>query len=551
MAVKSPDAERRIVPRWRESADAVNAGELRSVQNRSTSKQAVQEVPEFDALVSEFEQSGGDELAADLISCAIALGRVDLPVVKRAAESLAENEAHPELRRLSGRILNGMVGTIQGHGESEFSPQRTQTFFRARVGLLRQRIREYPKNAITWVDMARSQTALGQQNKARQSISVALGLAPNNRFVLRAAARFFVHADSREREENVGRGLYILRRSPLIKADPWVMAAEIALSEINSEIPRALKTARRLSREDGMAPWDLSELNGALATFAVDGGGIGPPQRFFQQSLRDPTENALAQAQWAAEKFHAITVSESLLQAPVIKPFEALALRHKAEGKWNEAIQECRDWSIMEPTSSRPLILGGYIAEVALEDGQIAAEFCERALMLAPHEPWAHNNMAVALAYLGQTQAARSYAELFDFDDLPERSIPYFYATLGLIAYREGNRDEGMRLYLKAASTSVAKEDRTIRAMILWHLLREEAHVGIAGTAELAERLWARSKGIHEPELEAMYRGIIQTKSNSTSMILRKKIAGHQHSLAGSTDELRGEIQKIADSDIT
>lgn len=519
-----PDTERRLIPRWRASNEAVNAGELRSLQPQKLAPAPVPDVPQFEELRSEWRRDRATEVAADLVSCGISLGRATDREVQEAANLLADANVASELRSVAQRVLTGTLGVVSNPKPIDFDPGRARAELQSQVALHKRRVRVYPKNALAWTDLARLYTASGQQDKARAAIRVATILAPENRFVLRATARFFVHSDGKHREDHIQEGLYLLRGSRLLRADPWIMAAEISLSTIANETPGSLRWARALADADSIEPWDLSELNGALATLALKQGGVGKPGKLFNKSLRVPTENALAQAQWAANKHKVVHVSERVFEAMQVPAYEALALKHRAERKWLQVIEDCRLWSAMEPTSTRPLILGGFVAEAALEDGDIAREFSERALLIAPNEPWVHNNLAVALAYLGRLDEASKYASRYQPHELPEEVHAVYFATQGLLAYRRGEREKGLQLYLKAASMKVAQQDTGLRAMIMWHLLREEARIQAPGTQELADLLWKQTGLFPVPELEALYSRIrhpVLTVSERAAAILK------------------------------
>lgn len=512
MTAKSPAADRRLIPRWRNSREAVNSGELAAPVRKKLPAVPAVNAPYFEELLREWSARPEEEVAADLISCAVALGRVHDPRVRSAARLLSDHGLTPQLRRLAKRILEDKIGSIENPTQISFDPDTARAELQRRIVVLKRWVRQYPRNAIAWTDLARLYTSIGQQGKASDAIRVALALSTDNRFVLRSAARFFVHADGERSRERLNEGLHVLRATRLLRADPWIMAAEISLSEIAGERPRSLQLARRVAENDAYRPWDLSELNGALATMAIQHGGLGKPQKLFTKSLREPTENALAQAQWASDRYKSIAVDENLFSSARLSPFEALALRHRAARNWMTALDECRRWSAMDPTSTRPLVLGAYIAETALEDGRLAKEFSERALMLAPGQPWAHNNMAVALAYIGDIEGAIAHAELYEPGDLNGAERTVYLATRGLIAYRCGDRETGLRLYLEAAGTPAARDDVRLRAMVIWHLLREESHYGVAGTKELADSVWERTRSYGIPELEAIHGAIARSE---------------------------------------
>jgi len=483
-------------------------------------------VPQFEDLREEWNRDHSIEVSADLISCGVTLGRTKDKEVQEAARLLADAKTTSDLQSVAHRVLSDTLGYIPNLSPISFDPDIARVELYSQIALHKRRIRIYPKNAIAWIDIARLYTALGQQDKAREAIRAATALSPDNRFVLRSTARFFVHADGKSREDQIEEGLYYLRKSTLMRADPWIMAAEISLSTIAKKSPQSLRWARAVADADSIDPWDLSELNGALATLAIQQGGIGKPGKLFNKSLRVPTENALAQAQWAADRYKVVSISERIFQTMRVPAFEALALKHRAERKWHEVIEDCRAWSVMDPTSTRPLILGGYIAEVALEDGEVAREFSERALLIAPNEPWAHNNLAVAFAYLGRIDDAAEHAFRFQLHDLPEETHTTYFATQGLLSYRRGEREKGLQLYLRAADTKAAQKDVGLRAMVMWHLLREEARLRAPDTKELTDILWKHTRSLPIPELETLRQRILHPRPSvhERAMALLKSV---------------------------
>lgn len=547
MSTGRPDVERRLIPRWRSSREAVNAGELRSTQLKKHVSTPTLEVPQFDALKDEWNESKSSELAAEIVSSAITLGRSNERPVQEAAQYLIEDNTTTDLRAIAHRIVDGKLGIVANPTPFSFDPDVARAELRSQIAVHKRRVRVYPKNALAWTDLARLYTAMGQQDKAKAAIRVATALGPNNRFVLRAAARFFVHSDGKHREDHIQEGLHYLRKSHLMRDDPWIMAAEISLSSILEETPNSLKWARQLADEDSMDPWDSSELNGALATLAIQRGGIGKPGKLFNKSLRAPTENALAQAQWASDKHKVIQVSERTFEGIQTPAFEALALKHRAERKWDQVIVDCRAWSAMEPTSTRPLVLGAFVAEAALENGEIAREFSERALLIAPNESWAHNNLAVALAYLGRLDEASAHASRYQVHELAEDSVPVYFATQGLLAYRRGQRNEGLHLYLKAARTEAAQKDAGLRALILWHLLREEAKLRTSDTQELADLLWKQTQSLGLPELEALNISVRNPKRSTSAraMQLLRSLVGQSGVVPSIKESVAEDIRKF------
>lgn len=494
----APDSERRVLPRWRLSTQAVQSGELRS---EPSTKEAVTEPRnerEYQEALKEWGREPSIETAMDLVPAALVLGH------HKEAEDAARllvtqrGQVRPALRDLA----HSLIAIATGKPSQSVAEPPDRGALRGEVNRLRKRLREYPRNAILWIDLAYAHTALGHKGPARRAVLAALDLAGESRLVLRSAARYFVHAN----EPNTA--TEILRRSALLKTDPWVMAAEIAISGVAGIAPAAYRRALALTEADRIDPWHSAELYSALGTLQLLDGSSRKVRRLFLKSLRKPTGNAVAQAQWAATAHNVLSVPGGLLQTDL--NFEATALRGRAERRWEDAVNACRQWSAMEPTSTRPLVLGCFIAEAALQDGHRALEFTRQLLVLSPKDDMALNNHAVALAYAGQLAAARETLSSVSRAEASERNRVVLEATEGLLLYREGAEAEGLKQYLDAAEHAMLMRDRELQSLVLWHLVREEARTGARGIGPIVDKLWKSSQPLNVPEISALHASVIQ-----------------------------------------
>lgn len=493
MTANTPDTDRRMLPRWRTAATAVALGELK------TSARATPPVKDshFDELLAEWKRTPTLETAAEVVSSAWSLNR--LKEAESAARLLAKDGADvsPLLRDLSSRALSNdapkpvdvSMDFVQDHAKRI-----------AHIAAQKRRVRRTPRNAIAWMDLAHAHTVVGQKEKAERAVRTALALAPENRFVLRSAVRFLIHCNDK------AQAIELLRRSSSIRHDPWIMSAEIALSSVMNMAPRAYKRAREIVDADALDPWQTGELHGALGTLAMTDRGVGKARKFFLKSLRHPTENAVAQAQWAVNGNLALEVPPKLLTQD--HAFEALALKARNERRWKDAIAACRLWSAMEPTSTRPLNLASFIAEVALNDGPTAIEFTERMRLTVPDDSIALNNHIVALAYAGDQKEAEELFERLARRSLTQAEAIVRRATEGLLAFRRGDAEAGEQLYLDAFERSKPLKDRELSVLVVWHLIRESARIGAPGVEEATTVLWKATQDIELPELHAMHDNI-------------------------------------------
>lgn len=534
MTVYRPDTERRLVPRWRASGDAIIAGEVRSITRAKKAETPGINSPRFAFLEDEWKRTKDIDSAAEIVACGVSLGLFESSTVKSASEFLVKSRTDLEVVSIARNILNGSSGTAKPSTEIPFDSDQAKARIIEEIQWLKRRVRDYTKNSVAWTDLARLYAAIGQIRQAEKAIEIATSISPDSRFIVRSAARFYVHAHHESKDDAIEKGLRLLRKSALIRVDPWVMSAEISLAMIGGTAPKSYKSAKSISESDALNPWDSSELNGALATLALVDGGMGKPGKLFSKSLRSPTENALAQAQWASSNHRGISVPDAAFLNSVSPTHEAQAIRYQSEERWTDCIEACKRWSMMEPTSTRPLMLGGFVAEVALEDGQSAKEFFLRAQVLAPNDPWANNNLAVALAYCGELEEAASFLAKNESQHLDDRGRAVHLATKGLLAYRSGDPIEGRALYLQASKLGKEAEDQWVTAMSIWHLLREESRYETDGVDSLADELWKKTSHLKIPELKAFHAGIVGKRASVIQRVkkgLSDMVGMQQHQL--------------------
>ena len=510
MSVSQPDKHRRLLPRWQPSAATVANGEL-----RPPGTPAARELkdPHFEARLAEWEGTRSLEVAAELVASAIVLGRTD--EVESAARLLAEDssEVSATLREMARAALEARAPDA----ERTHRPGRlVRPQIYTQISQIRHYLNSNPRDAYAWVDIARLYTILGQLDKAQKAMETAHAAAPEDRFVLRAGARFFVHIDKAEIAQR------ILNRARATKSDPWLMAAEIAVSQVIERPSRTAALASRALEEDTWTPHSSSELAGAFATLLMGDGAAHKSRSFFRQSLRDPTENAVAQAQWAVGNTTGLVIPAQLFRDP--NGHEARALRDTLAGDWENAIERCWDWAEYEPTSSRPTIMGSYIAAVAREDSQTILEFTERGLAAEPHNATLLNNKAVGLAYADRISEAVDVMRDVVIEKAQEFTQPALYATSGLLFFRSGHLARGRDFYEKAIAHVYSRKDRRCQALALWHLAREEVRAQTPDIDAVIARAEKASRNLELAELDAVRERVLRAAKKPVTNNRPKRI---------------------------
>lgn len=417
--------------------------------------------PFFDEKVAAFEENQSVETATELLAASLVGGDGSAGDIASQFLQKKTSALHFGVRRVVVPESTDTLGSVANQDALDFLCKTSE--LRNQIHIAREETRQFPRNAFSWSNLARSYLLLGEVDKALSSMRVALKLAPDNRYVLRSAARLLVHV---ERPIDAAK---TLRKSRAIRHDPWVMAAEISASEIAGIGSKSAQRAKKLLA-DQSDPSFFTELAGSFATLQLYSGNVKGAAKNFRLSLVDPTENAVAQAAWAAQQIPSVQPSEDQLK--IDRGFEVRAIVHYRAGEIDEALNCLAQWGVDEPFSSRPFIMGSYIACIATRDFERAVRFCEFGLQSNTGDETLWNNYAVSLALTGRIADAR-VAFAFATGDLVDNTLPdhIALATEGLLLFREGYADAGRAKYLESIELAPAP----YKALIALHLVQEES----------------------------------------------------------------------------
>jgi Tfp pilus assembly protein PilF len=461
-------SKRDVIPRWRSVRRTIAAGEFRKLSHRRPLSDEF--LKSLSRAERRWSEEGSQIAASELVGVSMLAG--EGYVVPDAEQFLSREGITPQLRRLGRRSLrndNDEKVTVQ-----TASNQRTV------IDQIRQRIREEkprliadPRNAIAWSDLARRYTMLGQLDKAERALKTALHMAPTSRYLHRVATWFYVHAD---RADEAYRLLGNFSRT---QEDPWLMSAFIAVANVGELKVQGIKAARRLLESGEFSPRETSELVSELATITLNGGGDRRARKLFEQSLESPTDNSLAQVEWASHQLTQLEVDPE--EADVPFKSEAMALSATQEGDWEGARRYSSEWLDDQPFETRAAVHASYIASVGLEDWRDAISYADIGLRARPGHPMLTNNLAYALIEDGQLERATQVLGGLDLSDYGGGDLIAILATMGLLAFRSGNSVEGESLYRR--SIELARRDRNARqeAIARAMLLREVIELGREG----------------------------------------------------------------------
>jgi tetratricopeptide (TPR) repeat protein len=410
--------------------------------------------------------------AADVVTAGLVLGLYES--VADAARYLLEAPDVPGTARRMARIVLGRESSTPSDEQMELPLDEDPV--RSAVRQLRALLRDEPRNALMWADLALAYTSVGQSKKAEHAMRNALSLAPHNRLVLRSAARLYVHLGDAERAHE------ILRRSDAIVIDPWLMASEVAVATVANIRPLYLKRGKELIERGVHSPFHLAELRAALGTLEVLDGVARKGRRLFKDALEDPNDNTVAQAEWASRHLNEFRLESKDLKIP--RSFEAKAWEAYWEADWPEALNQAKQWAQDEPFSVAPGMLASFLAGTVLEDYSEGAALARRSLHANPTDLGLKNNFVFALAKDGKlVEATTAYKTIDESDLRTPRMRVLWLATGGLLEFKSGDVARGRELYSAAAAYATEKGDPRLAALASGFLAWEEL---IAGTPEAA-----------------------------------------------------------------
>lgn len=444
--------ERVVLPLWRPWRASQEQRELGSLATgASTLEQAAtaEEVErELANRVREFERWRGVHYAGDVVSTAVVLGLESRTEVRDAAEEL-QRSGSAAARSLAEDVLAGSRRIVA----SEPPLVQDAKILWSWIAKQKLILQEQPRNTLAWADLALAHTVLGQDSAAENAIRVALAEANGNRFILRAAARYYVHHEDFDRARDILTG-----DTARLRSDPWLLSAEIALADATNGPQRHASYARTLL-DRGFAPHDVSELASALATIDLKSGNVKRAKRLLTSAMVDPTDNSVAQAEWSVQRGLDVGSSEHL---DLPRTYEARARFHYRTEEFPEALRFGELWLADQPFAVDPALFTSFLAATFMGDQSAAIRACKIGLRANRNNPTLLNNMAFSLACSGRTAEARSYLNRVQAG-VSGVEAGMITATRGLIAYREHNSAAG-RDYYRQAVTILMRDKNEVSA---------------------------------------------------------------------------------------
>ena len=460
--------DRRVLPNWRSYSLTVDLGELNDWHEESINRYS-RNLSIDDYLLS-WEQSKTIAIAGDLLSAAFVNGFAENPVVKDAALFVLSNQdkSTNTLINFAEKIINPPDDTIKrrvtfNNPEDCIQPNSLGNLIRE----IKNRLKQYPLNPILYVELSRLYSILGHKEKALQNMSIALQLAPEDRFVLRAASRLYVHFDS------IDYIYHLIKNSDVVQHDPWITSTEIALATIMKRSPHLIKKGLQMIKSGKYSPFSLTELAASIGTLEFFNGNRKKTRNFLKKALISPNDNSLAQVEWILNKTHLFEMNPS--DYKIENKYEALVLNDYYNGQWNAGLKNSVAWFCDLPFSKQPVIFGSHIAGDILEKSDVARKLLYAGLISHPNDAQIINNLVYSLALENKLNEAEKYmGRIRNWSTIDPIAQICLTATSGLISFRRGLQDQGRYQYLKAIEATKVLKNKHFQWLAELNYAREE-----------------------------------------------------------------------------
>lgn len=488
MNLLSPvEDKRRVVPRWRDFRKTTFTGEL-SGYSAIALPSNVGDSPYLLEHLESWKEDQSIDIASEILFHCLTISRPGMAIEQATYLNGQAEFLTASLNNLVTEVLEGKKEIeipLSSSGE-DLSNLNKQIY--SEIHRLKSILKEWPNNAIYWVEIARLYVTLGLQKKADRAIKNALQLAPTNRYVFRSAIRFYLH---------IGDPEYIFRLFSQYGAlyhDPWVLASYVALQDVIKKKNFRIRQIRNLVLK--LPEEHTTELAGALATLELNNGAIKSAKKLFNKSIVYPNDNSLAQVVWAESHVGAIA---DVSKIRLLFDHEARARDYFRNNEIRKSISSCIQWIIDEPFSSKPAIVGSYISSTFMADYDCAKQFCEIGLNANPTDEMLLNNYAVSLARTGNLSKAAYFLE--SIRDVDENTAMFvtILATKGLILFRSGSSSEGRKLYATSIDLAKKLNLQISQGVAAINLAEEELLVG-EQDSEYIENILVRNLGKNLPK---------------------------------------------------
>ena len=468
MAAIIEEKDRRVIPNWRSFGITASLGELNANSLNSNNFPVLS----VDSYIIDFKNNPSVPYAADLLSAALVNGYIDNKNVVEAAQLLLnhKDEITTSQEELANRVLNGpstSQNVIENITIKQLNDCISNQDFINRIKELKQHLRNFPYNSIAWVELSRCYSVLGQESKAIQTMKYAVQLSPNNRYVIRCATRLFAHYDELDLAQ------YVLRHSGMLKKDPWLLSAEVAINTIKGKVSNLLKLGVEIIDSNKFTPFSITELAASIATVHLLAGDRKKSRKMFSKSLISPNDNSIAQVEGVMNSKDKNLIEYDAKNIKTRHSYEALAINNFYNNNLIDALNNTCQWFCDMPFSKRPVMMGSFIAGI-LNNKDLAITFLKKGLVSHSNDSQILNNIAYYYALDNNLDEATKYIEKIDNKYVDDIDGICINATKGLIRFRNKEYESGRDYYLRAINETTVCGSKELNYKAILNYAREE-----------------------------------------------------------------------------
>lgn len=336
---------------------------------------------------------------------------------------------------------------------------------------VKRKISFYLRNEFLWLELGRLYCIIGDLYKAEQCIRIASYFSNNyNRYFLRCVSRFYYHIGRYDEAQN------IIRRSPYLKGDPWLLSADISYANKMERHAVNAKTAIELLESNKYSNQSITELAGVLGTMELKNNSLKKARKFTRQSLLAPNDNSLAQAEWISREIKDISIEPWMDK--ISYGYEARTFEYLHANNFDKTLDESLRWVMDQPFSKRACHFVSYFCIGPIQKYKLAIEVGELGANSNPDHFAILNNLSFAYSSVGDFSKAESTLEKLVNLVTDARELCFALATSGYYYYRTKDLITGEEFYQKAISNAVKNNFSDLKRLAEASLLREKYLAG-------------------------------------------------------------------------
>lgn len=466
--------QRHMLPRWRKAKDAIFKRETTPLKEDDTAGLTIDLSDKYHNWVKHRSLS----FAIELVEGALITTNPHCANDAAAYIISLGNKAPISARFTADYLLNNT--NINTNNVTAFNAASKLDSIR-QIAILKARLRFNPRNPLGWANLAFEYGIQGQNDKAESALTIALAQSPEDRYIVRSISRFYTHVGDHIK------ALDILRTRRRLLHDPWLIAAEIAISELAGKPSKTIKKAKFAFDNKVFSPFHSTEMLSAMASTELYNGATKKARKLFTEAMSAPTENSFAQYEWE--------VTNNLIERPeqivvnVAGSYEADSYATYSLLDWDKSLKYAFAWCKDQPFSADAAIWGSYIASTILEDYGTSLQLTTENLAVNPNNWLLRNNCAFTLARIGRTRDALKHLQKINLSGLSIGQKATIFATLGLICIRDNDLKHGIENYEKAIMEFKNQGNYRAAFLALYFYTDEMIRIRHSTTSTLMARL--------------------------------------------------------------